>query len=275
MTQVTSKEHNHRFNQIRISQERPTRLPHDDNDGATELYLENGTMDKQSYVVLEHIFEVPASQLRSCSFRSGSCAYESRLCEQSYILLMGRLRLVPENWVHTTLLKLGIASAQETLRHEFQSRTFGDRGSFVTQPLAQQSLRAGNAIPQAIQPVATNPVFLSPYQYTEGSPFLTNNISSTMPGVCRQQSVTRDSHYGAYSGHRRFEQSRGSNYDAYSRYEWFEQSRDSTYDAYSRYERFEQSRRVAPPEDDSENTIFSFKNLLILLAASYFVWWVG
>lgn len=93
MTQMTSKERNNRFDQVKISQERSTWLPHDDNDGATELYLESGTMDKQSYVVLEHAFQVPASQLRSCSFRSGSCAYDSRLCAQSYTLLMGRLGL--------------------------------------------------------------------------------------------------------------------------------------------------------------------------------------
>ena len=70
--------------------------PYGDNDSATELYLENGVMDKQSYVALEHIFQVPASQLRSCSFRSGSRAYDSRLCEQSYTLLMARLGLEPE-----------------------------------------------------------------------------------------------------------------------------------------------------------------------------------
>jgi hypothetical protein len=72
MTQVTSKERNDRFDRTRISQETPPQQPYSDNDGATELYLENGIMDKQSYVVLEYIFQVPALQLHSCSFRSGS-----------------------------------------------------------------------------------------------------------------------------------------------------------------------------------------------------------
>jgi hypothetical protein len=139
MTQVTSKERNNRFDRIRISQERPTQLPLDDNDGATELYLENGTMDKQSYVVLEHIFQVQASQLRSCSFRGGSRAYDSRLCVQSYKLLMGRLGLELEDWVHTKLLELGITSSRQTLGRQPQSRTFGNRDDFVTQPLAQKS----------------------------------------------------------------------------------------------------------------------------------------
>ena len=45
-------------------------------------------MHKQSYVVLEHNFQGLASQLRSFSFRSGSRAYDNRLCEKSYTLLM-------------------------------------------------------------------------------------------------------------------------------------------------------------------------------------------
>ena len=111
MIQVTSKERNNRFDRIRISQERSARRPHGNNDGATELYLENGTMDKQSYVVLGHIFQVPASQLRSCSFRSGSRAYDTRLCAESYTLLMARLGLEQEDWIETILLGLSIASS--------------------------------------------------------------------------------------------------------------------------------------------------------------------
>lgn len=240
MTQVTSKERNNRFDRIRISQERPNRLPHGDNDGAIELYLENGTMNKQSYVVLEHIFQVPALQLRSCSFRHGSCAYDSRLCAQSYELLIGKLGLEPEDWVPTWLLEPGMASSRETLRRQPQSRTSGNRDSFVTQPLAQQILRADHTIPQPIQPVAaTNPVFLSPYRYTEESPLLINNTSSRIPGAYHQQSVSRDSHYGTYSG----------------------------------YRRFDQSGRVAPPENDGEDAKFPFMGLIVLLAVASFVWW--
>jgi len=69
IVKVTSEERNDRFDRIRIPQERPTRLPLGDNDGVTELHLENGTMGKESYVVLEHVFQVPASQHHSCSFR--------------------------------------------------------------------------------------------------------------------------------------------------------------------------------------------------------------
>jgi hypothetical protein len=237
MTQVTSKERNSRFDRIRISQERPTGLPHGDNNGTTELYLENGTMDKQSYVVPEHILQVPASQLRSCSSRSGSRAYNTRLCAQSYTLLMGWLGLEPEDWVPTRLLELGIVSSRGT-RRQFQSRSFGNGDGFVTHPLAQQSLRADRAILEPIQPAAvTNPVFLSPYRYTEESPLLTNN---RMPGGWYQQSVGRDLHHGASH----------------------------------EYRRFEQSGRVSPPEDDGEDAHACFKGLFfVLVAVVLLVWW--
>jgi hypothetical protein len=149
-------------------------------------------MDKQSYVVLEHIFQVQASQLYLCSFRSGSCAYDSRLDAQSYILLMGRLILEPEDWVLTMLLKLGITSPRETPRR--QSRTFGNQEGFVAQPLPQQSLRVDHP------PVAaTDRVFLSQCRHTEEIPLPTNSMSSRMPGVYHQQSASRDS----YNGYRR------------------------------------------------------------------------
>jgi hypothetical protein len=151
---------------------------------------------------------------------------------------MGRLGLELEDWVHTMVLELGIASSQ--LRRQFQSRTFAGRDGFVTQPLAQQGLRADHAIPQPIQPAAaTNLVFSSPYRYTEQSPLLTNNTSSRMPGVCHQQSVSQDSQYGAYTG----------------------------------YRSFEQSGRVPPPEDNGEDAKVFFKGLVVLLAVASFVWW--
>ena len=193
-----------------------------------------------SHVVLEHIFQVPASQLRSCSFRSGGPAYDSRLCAQSYTLLMARLGLEPEGWVYTILLELSIASSRETLRRQSarQSRTFGISDDFVTQSLAQRSLRADRAIPQTTQPAAgTNPIFSSPYRYSEESSLLANNTSSRMLGVWHQQSVSRDSHYDVYGG----------------------------------YRRFEQSGRVPPPEDNDEEAKVFFMSLIVLLVVGSFV----
>ena len=230
---MTSKERNGRSDRLRISQERPARLHYRNSDGTTELYLENGTMNKQSYVVLEHIFQIPALQLRSCSFRSGSCAYDSRLCEQSYTLLMGRFGLEPEHWVRTMLLPFSTANSPKTLRRQYQPRTFGNRNVLATQPLAQY------------QPVAaTNLVFSSPYRYTEQSPLLTNNAPSRVPGLYRQQSLSRVLHS----------------------------------DTYSKYRRFGQRKPVPPPEHISEHSI-SFGLIVVLavvsivLAVIFIFWW--
>lgn len=105
--QVTSQERNNRSDRLRISQEIPAQRPYDGNDRGTELYLESGRMYKQSYVVLK--------QLRSYSFRRGSRAYDSRLCGQSYTLLMASLGLEPADWVTTFELKFGVESSRETL----------------------------------------------------------------------------------------------------------------------------------------------------------------
>jgi hypothetical protein len=148
---------------------------------------------------------------------------------------------------HTTSLSLKTwrelnSFNSEKLRRQFtqQSRTFGNSDGFVTQPLAQQGLRADHAIPQPIRlAAATNAVFSSPYRYTEESPLLANNTSSRIPRVCHQQSVGRDSRYGPYS----------------------------------RYQRFEQSGRVPPREENGEDAKVFFKGLVVFLAVGSFVWW--
>lgn len=192
---MTSKK---RTDRLRISQEIPAQRPYDGNDRGTELYLESGTMHKQSYVVLEHIFLVPALQLRSCSFRSGSRAYDHRLCGQSYTLLMASLGLEPADWVTTIDLKPGVTSSRETPRRSARkSRTFVNCDDATTRHPTQQSLRA----------VDINSVLPSPRRYTEQSPLLANNTSSRMPGIWHPQSSGRGSYYDTYGGSRRPEQS--------------------------------------------------------------------
>ena len=127
MSQVTSKERNNRSDRLKISQNILAQPPYYSNR-KTELHLESGTMYKQSYVVLEHIYEVPASQLRSFSFRSGSRAYDHRLCEKSYKRFMSSLGLELAVWATTIDLKHGAANSQETLprRSAAQSQTRGN-----------------------------------------------------------------------------------------------------------------------------------------------------
>lgn len=170
MTQVTSKERNDtRFEQIKISQEKPTRRLLHDNDIATELYLEKGEMRKQSYVVLEHIFQVSASQLRSCSFDRDSCPYDTRCRSQSYTLLMERLHLEPEDWVLTTSLQRGIARPRDTPGR--RRRSEGNRNGFVTRYPEENSLPHNNTFPRT-------------------------------PGEYHQHPVGRDSHNNKNSGYR-------------------------------------------------------------------------
>lgn len=168
MNQVTSKERTNRLDRIRISQEGPAPCTCGGNGSATELYLEKDTMDKQSYVKLEHIFQAPASQLRLCSSRHGSRAYDSRLCEKSYTLLVARFGLEPELWVSTTVLEHSLANSRAPLRRQNWEQSRPSR-------------------PAAI---ANNPVSSSPYRYTEVSPLLSNNTSPRMPGAWHQ--------YGGY-----------------------------------------------------------------------------
>lgn len=203
MSQVTSKDHNNRSDRLRITQNIPAEPPYDSNR-ETELHLESGKMRKQSYVVLKHIFQVSASQLRSFSFGSGSRAYDRRLCEKSYTLLMLSFGLERAIWVTTIDLKHGLASSQETLprRHAAQSQTPGNSDSFTLRHPSRQSLRA-----------STNPAFPLPNRHTERGPLLADNTSSRTPGVWHPQPAGRGPHYGAYrrSGQNGYVPSSGNN----------------------------------------------------------------
>lgn len=203
MSQVTSKDHSNRSDRLRISQKNPAEPPYDGNR-ETELHLESGTMHKQSYVVLGHIFQVLASQLRSFSFGSGSRAYDRRLCEKSYTLLMSSFGLEPAVWVTTIDLKHGLASFQETLprRHTAQSQTSGNSDNFTLRHPSRQSLRA-----------STNSDSPLPNRHTERGPLLADNTSSRIPSVWHPQPADRGPHYGAYrrSGQNRYVPSTGNN----------------------------------------------------------------
>lgn len=65
------------------------------------LVLEKGNMRKQSYVRLDHTYEVPLSMLTQYS---GGRAYITRLSEASYITLIEKLGLEPEIFEITATL---------------------------------------------------------------------------------------------------------------------------------------------------------------------------
>ncbi|PMD55474.1 uncharacterized protein K444DRAFT_491821, partial [Hyaloscypha bicolor E] len=73
----------------------------DDPGTVQNLVLEKGNMRKQSYVRLDHTYEVPLSMLTQYS---GGRAYITRLSEASYITLIEKLGLEPEIFEITATL---------------------------------------------------------------------------------------------------------------------------------------------------------------------------
>lgn len=67
------------------------------------LYLEKiGTLSKQSYLQIKHVYTIPLSQLVPFG-----APFENRLCEESYISLMNVLNLETAPWIQTTELESG------------------------------------------------------------------------------------------------------------------------------------------------------------------------
>ncbi|QSZ31074.1 hypothetical protein DSL72_000635 [Monilinia vaccinii-corymbosi] len=93
-----------------------------DLDASPELYLETGIMEKQSYIVIEHIFSIPLSMLRSKSYKHNSCAFDTRLRQESYIRLIERfgINIEGEEWVETLVLALRSADRGRRQRVTFR-----------------------------------------------------------------------------------------------------------------------------------------------------------
>lgn len=68
------------------------------------LRLESGTLRKQSYVKLQHTFDIPSSTLCLYSWNRRDRAYNLRLTEISYDLLMDKFGLSAEPYVATARL---------------------------------------------------------------------------------------------------------------------------------------------------------------------------
>jgi hypothetical protein len=68
-----------------------------------KLFLEQGSMRKQSYVRLDHTYEVPYTMLAQYSCNR---AYKTRLSKVSYRTLMEELGFVPEQFEKATLVEI-------------------------------------------------------------------------------------------------------------------------------------------------------------------------
>jgi hypothetical protein len=106
--QVTSKEQNSRHRRVRGIDRLP--ISHHGTTGVDEtsietLQLEEGSMNRQSYVKIEHIFNIDVKQLRTCSFSTKSKPSDTRLTRQSHEYLMRIFGLQKSGrWIRTESL---------------------------------------------------------------------------------------------------------------------------------------------------------------------------
>ncbi|KAI9650606.1 hypothetical protein NHQ30_000624 [Ciborinia camelliae] len=110
---LNSQEGNGKYvnDRIKILHEPSASTP-DEHELRNELYLENGSMPKQSYISLSHAFQISPSLLRPV--HKCKHAYYRRLSEQSYINLMGRLGLKAALYEDTTSVKQFRATIRPT-----------------------------------------------------------------------------------------------------------------------------------------------------------------
>ena len=81
-----------------------------------QLHLEEGSLHKQSYVKLKHIYQVDASKLHKFSWRR-SRAYELRLEKQSYVTLMHCFKFEVGRWQDTDTISQTAEGRFDALAH--------------------------------------------------------------------------------------------------------------------------------------------------------------
>ncbi|ESZ91507.1 hypothetical protein SBOR_8105 [Sclerotinia borealis F-4128] len=134
---------------IQISQNPPD--PDDlDLDPECKLYLETGEMNKTSFIIIEHLFPIQFSILRSISFKPQSRAFDTRLRKQSYVELVAMFDMDEGmmEWVDTGIVKAkdgnGARRGQREQRVTFRDPWEEIRGDTATatsnREIARQSL---------------------------------------------------------------------------------------------------------------------------------------
>lgn len=160
-------------------------------------------MNKQSYILLTHIFQLRASYLRSLSFRTSTRATDTRLREESHARLMSELRLQRGVWIHTAAAVCAPSSrsraAEGTRRAARRGRAarggrrYPDTPAAVTrsqslrQPQTPQSERVERAVQQvpsryaaAVDAGVSSPVYMPWMQH---HPVLGRETALRMPGA--------------------------------------------------------------------------------------------
>ncbi|CAD6445553.1 117acc3b-a04c-4914-b042-c7bcbd5961e8 [Sclerotinia trifoliorum] len=153
----------------------------DDVDPEVKLYLEIGEMNKQSFIIIEHLFPIPLSMLRSISFKPDSRAFDTRLCKQSSIDLanMFNLNETRVKWVDTVIVKAKEANIAERRqrRQKVKRVTFSDpweeiRGNTTEANLTTPNQRSQSEPTSSVTSIPTFPATRDPQtQTTPSEPF--------------------------------------------------------------------------------------------------------
>ncbi|PMD43867.1 hypothetical protein L207DRAFT_562965 [Hyaloscypha variabilis F] len=126
------------------------------------LVLEKGRLRKQSYVRLDHTYEVPVSMLTQ--YHKGRCrAYKMRLPEASYHKLMEEFALVPEAFEDTDTLFETAASRLAALAYPAAVA----QNATLVRPSTH--LSPGLVVPQVYQPPVYQPLVYQPPVYQQSS----------------------------------------------------------------------------------------------------------
>ncbi|KFY35506.1 hypothetical protein V494_05844 [Pseudogymnoascus sp. VKM F-4513 (FW-928)] len=272
-SQITSKTRkDRRVDRLPISHEEPSAsLPNGNSDSnttiTTELYLENNAkMNKQSYILLTHIFKLYASHLRSLSFRSRSRATDTRLREESYVRLMSRLPLERGLWTHTAsaVYKVGTSSSRSKMTEGKRAgrtraikggRRYADALAAVarSQPQIPQSAPVERAVRQVPDQFAAAPeagIYSPVYvKYTHHRPLLSSGNPVRVPGA-REDAGLRVGGSGGLRGY----------------------GYGGTYDRGERHGRWD----VGSPRNDGgkRRVGFLFMVMVVLLAVVAVWWWM-
>ncbi|KAF7954608.1 hypothetical protein EAE96_005727 [Botrytis aclada] len=149
---MTSKPR-HKYNpksRVAISQT-PQDLKNPDSDPEMKLYLEAGKkLIQPSFIVTEHIHPISFSTLRAYGFKSNSRAFDKRLCEKSYLDLIGVFDMDKDRveWIDTADMKgkEGTANSERRKGQKGPRVTFRDpweefRGSILASHQSSEDTR--------------------------------------------------------------------------------------------------------------------------------------
>ncbi|KAA8565603.1 hypothetical protein MFRU_006g01840 [Monilinia fructicola] len=177
VAKLTSQTGKYPIDRIKIYQEASTSPP----DEVGGLFLEHGSMPKQSFISLDHAYQLSPQLLRPMKTEHHAC--DRRLAEHSYTYLMDRLGLKAAKYQNTNLAKqLGAAIRTATTETPLLTPTPTPRNSAVDQRnLDHEALHAAFTLPPP--PAPSKPTKPTPQTRPHRSTSSTNReANASEPG---------------------------------------------------------------------------------------------